>query len=81
MPPVIRISFAQTLQRSKHTSFKTVCLVYKGEKVFTAKNNLPLVNLWSFINRRACSGQQATGGDNIMEEDEAIDEMFYGKDK
>ena len=63
---------------------KLVTLVYQGEKVVIAKNNLPLVDL--VIHKP--EGKRKLGllagkidvPENIMEEDAKINEMFYGGD-
>lgn len=75
---VVNISEAKT-----HLS-KLVALVYQGEKVVIAKNNLPLLDL--VIHKP--EGKRKLGllagtfnvPDNIMEEDAEINEMFYGSD-
>lgn len=61
---------------------KLVDMVYHGEKVVIAKNNLPLVEL--VIHKP--EGKRKLGllkgklrvPENIMEEDSDINEMFYG---
>ena len=71
--------------RSKNESFKLVALVYRGEKVVIAKNNLPLVDL--VIHKP--EGKRKLGllagklivPDNIMDEDAEINELFYGTDE
>ena len=60
-------------------------MVYHGEKVVIAKNNLPLVDL--VIHKP--EGKRKLGllagkleiPDDIMDEDSEINEMFYGKDE
>jgi len=64
---------------------KLVALVYRGEKVVIAKNNLPLVDL--VIHKP--EGKRKLGlltgkftvPENITEEDTEINAMFYGTDQ
>lgn len=59
-------------------------MVYHGEKVVIAKNNLPIVDL--VIHKP--TGKRKLGllkgkitiPDNFMDEDDEINAMFYGKD-
>ncbi|MEW6079310.1 MAG: type II toxin-antitoxin system prevent-host-death family antitoxin [Thermodesulfobacteriota bacterium] len=64
---------------------KLVALVYRGEKVVIAKNNLPLVDLVVHKPENARKlgllAGKFTVPDNIMEEDESINAMFYGTNK
>lgn len=64
---------------------KLVALVYRGEKVVIAKNNLPLVGLVVHKPENARKlgllAGKVTVPDNIMEEDESINAMFYGTNK
>lgn len=63
---------------------KLIDMVFHGEKVVIAKNNLPLVDLVP----HKPSGKRKLGllagkmviPDDIMEEDAEITEMFYGPD-
>jgi len=62
---------------------KLIDMVYHGEKVVIAKNNLPIADL--VIHKPA--GKRKLGllkgkfhiPDDIMQEDEVINEMFYGE--
>jgi len=64
---------------------KLVDMVYHGEKVVIAKNNLPLVDLVP----HKPEGKRKLGllqgkfhvPENFLDEDQDINEMFYGKDK
>ena len=62
-----------------------VALVYRGEKVVIAKNNLPLVDLVIHKPERkrklGLLAGKLTVPDNIMEEDVEINLMFYGSEK
>ena len=64
---------------------KLVDMVYHGEKVVIAKNNLPLVDLVPHKpeGKRKLGLLQGefTVPDNFMDEDSEINEMFYGKDE
>jgi antitoxin (DNA-binding transcriptional repressor) of toxin-antitoxin stability system len=70
------------ISEAKTNLSKLVSLVYKGEKVVIAKNNLPLVDL--VIHKP--EGKRKLGllagkidvPENIMDEDVKINEMFYG---
>ena len=72
------------ISEAKANLSKLVTLVYRGEKVVIAKNNMPLVDL--VIHKP--EGKRKLGllsgkfsvPDNIMEEDVRINEMFYGND-
>ena len=72
------------ISEAKTNLSKLVALVYRGEKVVIAKNNLPLVDL--VIHKP--EGKRKLGllvgkftvPDNIMEEISQINEMFYGSD-
>ncbi len=71
------------ISEAKANLSKLVNMVYHGEKVVIAKNNLPLVEL--VIHKP--EGKRKLGllagklevPDDIMEEDPDINEMFYGK--
>ena len=73
------------ISEAKTNLSKLVALVYRGEKVVIAKNNLPLVDL--VVHRP--EGKRILGlldgkftvPDNIMEEDAEINAMFYGNEK
>ena len=64
---------------------KLIALVYRGEKVVIAKNNLPLVDL--VIHKP--EGKRKLGllagkfrvPDTIMDEDAEINAMFYGNEQ
>ena len=71
------------ISEAKANLSKLVNMVYHGEKVVIAKNNLPLVEL--VIHRP--EGKRKLGllagkleiPEDIMEEDSEISEMFYGR--
>lgn len=73
------------ISEAKTNLSKLVALVYRGEKVVIAKNNLPLVDL--VIHKP--EGKRKLGllagkfkvPDDIMEEDAEINAMFYGSPK
>ena len=73
------------ISEAKTNLSKLVALVYRGEKVVIAKNNLPLVDL--VIHKP--EGKRKLGllvgtyavPDTIMDEDADISEMFYGDDR
>ena len=73
------------ISEAKTNLSKLVALVYRGEKVVIAKNNLPLVDL--VIHKP--EGKRKLGllegkftvPADIMEEDAEINTMFYGDDK
>jgi len=72
------------ISEAKANLSKLVALVYRGEKVVIAKNNLPLVDL--VIHRP--EGKRTLGllagkyvvPENILKEDADINAMFYGDD-
>jgi len=72
------------ISEAKTNLSKLVALVYRGEKVVIAKNNLPLVDL--VIHKPEGKRKlgllvgQFTVPDNIMDETAEINEMFYGSD-
>ena len=76
---IINISEAKT-QLSK-----LVDMVFHGEKVVIAKNNLPLVDLVPHQpeGKRTLGllRGQVTIPENFLDEDEDINEMFYGKER
>ena len=71
------------ISEAKTKLSKLVALVYRGEKVVIAKNNLPLVDL--VIHKP--EGKRKLGllagkfnvPDDIMEKDSDINAMFYGR--
>jgi len=73
------------ISEAKTNLSKLVALVYRGEKVVIAKNNLPLVDL--VIHKP--EGKRKLGilagkyvvPKTIMDEDAEINTMFYGNDK
>jgi len=73
------------ISEAKANLSKLVNMAYHGEKVIIAKNNLPLVEL--VIHKP--EGKRKLGllagkfkvPEDIMNEDETINEMFYGKIK
>jgi antitoxin (DNA-binding transcriptional repressor) of toxin-antitoxin stability system len=73
------------ISEAKTNLSKLVALVYRGEKVVIAKNNLPLVDL--VIHKP--EGKRKLGllagkfivPENIMDEDADIAAMFYGNDQ
>ncbi len=73
---IINISEAKT-QLSK-----LVDMVFHGEKVVIAKNNLPLVDLVPHRpegkRKLGLLRNQVTIPENFLDEDEGINEMFYG---
>ena len=72
------------ISEAKTNLSKLIALVYRGEKVVIAKNNLPLVDL--IIHKP--KGKRKLGllagkfivPDNIMEEDNEINTLFYDSD-
>jgi len=74
---IINISEAKT-QLSK-----LVDMVFHGEKVVIAKNNLPLVDLVPHQpegkRKLGLLQNQVTIPENFLDENEDINEMFYGK--
>jgi prevent-host-death family protein len=73
------------ISEAKTNLSKLIALVYRGEKVVIAKNNLPLVDV--VIHKPEGKRQlgllagKFTVPDDIMEEDPEINAMFYGNDK
>lgn len=73
------------ISEAKTKLSKLVALVYRGEKVVIAKNNLPLVDL--VVHKP--EGKRKLGllagkfrvPDAIMDEDAEINAMFYGNEK
>ena len=72
------------ISEAKMNLSKLVALVYRGEKVVIAKNNLPLVDLVIHKpegkRKLGLLAGKFTVPDNIMEEDAEINAMFYGSD-
>jgi antitoxin (DNA-binding transcriptional repressor) of toxin-antitoxin stability system len=72
------------ISEAKTNLSKLVSLVYKGEKVVIAKNNLPLVDLVIHkpegIRKLGLLAGKIDVPENIMDEDVEINEMFYGGD-
>ena len=64
---------------------KLVDMVYHGEKVVIAKNNLPLVDLVPHKpegkRKLGLLRGEFTVPDDFTDEDSEINEMFYGKDE
>jgi antitoxin (DNA-binding transcriptional repressor) of toxin-antitoxin stability system len=73
------------ISEAKMNLSKLVALVYRGEKVVIAKNNLPLVDLVIHKpegkRKLGLLAGKFTVPDNIIEEDAEITAMFYGSDK
>lgn len=71
------------ISEAKTNLSKLIDMVYHGEKVIIAKNNLPIADLVVHIP----SGKRKLGllkgkievPDDMTGEDEEINEMFYGK--
>ena len=72
------------ISEAKANLSKLVTLVYRGEKVVIAKNNLPLVDLVVHkpeVRRKlGLLAGKFRVPENIMEEDADINAMFYGDD-
>ncbi len=73
------------ISKAKTQLSKLVDMVFHGEKVVIAKNNLPLVDL---VPHRPEGKRtlgllrgQVTIPENFLDEDEDINEMFYGKSR
>ena len=73
------------ISEAKANLSKLVALACKGEKIVIAKNNLPLVDLVVHKHEGKRRLGLLTGKfkvpEDIMEEDEKINEMVYGKSK
>jgi antitoxin (DNA-binding transcriptional repressor) of toxin-antitoxin stability system len=73
------------ISEAKTNLSKLVALVYRGEKVVIAKNNLPLVDLVIHKpegkRRLGLLAGRFTVPEDIMEENAEINTMFYGIDK
>jgi antitoxin (DNA-binding transcriptional repressor) of toxin-antitoxin stability system len=72
------------ISEAKTNLSKLVALVYRGEKVVIAKNNMPLVDLVIHKpegkRKLGLLAGKFTVPNNIMDEDAEINEMFYGSD-
>jgi antitoxin (DNA-binding transcriptional repressor) of toxin-antitoxin stability system len=72
------------ISEAKANLSKLVALVYRGEKVVIAKNNLPLVDLVVHKpegkRKLGLLAGKFTVPVDIMEEDAEINSMFYGND-
>lgn len=72
------------ISEAKANLSKLVGLVYRGEKVVIAKNNLPLVELVIHKpegkRKLGLLAGKFTVPEDIMEEDAEINAMFYGDD-
>lgn len=70
------------ISEAKTNLSKLVALVYRGERVVIAKNNLPLVDLVVHKpegkRKLGLLAGKFTAPDDIMEEDAGITAMFYG---
>jgi prevent-host-death family protein len=73
------------ISEAKTNLSKLIALVYRGEKVVIAKNNLPLVDVVIHKpegkRRLGLLAGKFTVPDDIMEENPEINAMFYGNDK
>ena len=73
------------ITEAKTNLSKLVALVYRGEKVVIAKNNLPLVDLVIHKpegkRKLGILAGKFTVPDTILEEDTEINAMFYGNDQ
>ncbi|NTV15762.1 MAG: type II toxin-antitoxin system prevent-host-death family antitoxin [Desulfobulbaceae bacterium] len=73
------------ISEAKANLSKLISMAYHGEKVVIAKNNLPLVDLVAHKpegkRRLGLLAGKLKVPDNIMDEDETINAMFYGDDK
>lgn len=73
------------ISEAKTNLSKLVALVYRGERVVIAKNNLPLVDLVIHKpegkRKLGLLAGKFTAPENIMDEDDEINKMFYGTEK
>ena len=73
------------ISEAKTNLSKLVALVYRGEKVVIAKNNLPLVDLVIHKpegkRKLGLLAGKYTVPDTVMEEDAEINAMFYGNEQ
>jgi prevent-host-death family protein len=72
------------ISEAKTNLSKLVALVYRGEKVVIAKNNLPLVDIVVHKpegkRKLGLLSGKFTTPDSIIQEDTDINSMFYGND-
>lgn len=70
------------ISEAKAKLSKLVDMAYHGEEVIIAKNNLPLVKLVAHDQKEkrklGLLAGQLNIPDNFMDEDDEINEMFYG---
>ena len=70
------------ISEAKTNLSKLIDMVYHGEKVVIAKNNLPVADLVihkpNGKRKLGLLKDKITVPDDIMKEDEEINEMFYG---
>ncbi len=70
------------ISEAKANLSKLVAMVYQGEKVVIAKNNLPLVDLTIHKpegkRKLGLLSGKYTVPKNILDEDDEINAMFYG---
>ena len=70
------------ISEAKTNLSKLIDMVYHGEKVIIAKNNLPIADLVihkpSGKRKLGLLKDKLTIPDDIMKEDDEINEMFYG---
>lgn len=73
------------ISEAKTNLSKLVALVYRGEKVVIAKNNLPLVDLVIHKpegkRKLGLLAGKFTVPNSLMQEDDEINSMFYGSDE
>ena len=73
------------ISEAKTNLSKLVALVYQGEKVVIAKNNLPLVDLVIHKpegkRKLGLLAGKFTVPETIIDEDAEINELFYGADE
>ncbi len=73
------------ISEAKTNLSKLVALVYRGEKVVIAKNNLPLVDLVVHKpegkRKLGLLAGKFTVPNSLMQEDDEINSMFYGSDE
>lgn len=73
------------ISEAKANLSKLVAMVYQGEKVVIAKNNLPLVDLVIHKpegkRKLGLLAGKYTVPENIMDEDAEINAMFYGDEE
>jgi prevent-host-death family protein len=72
------------VSKAKANLSKLVDMAYHGEKIIISKNNLPLVELIAHKPRAkrqlGLLAGQVNIPDDFLDEDEAINKLFYGKD-